>query len=110
MRISDWSSDVCSSDLACPALAIKIADAKHPTSVGYSTMHRPIHAIHGPYRADVTDTWSSSLERQHHPNRLAPSRTPCRLARHAATVRRQHPWRRIRRLDHGPGQIGSAHI
>src|SRR3546814_17495560 len=67
-------------------------------------MHRPIHAIQGPYRADVTDTWSSSLERQHHPNRLAPSRTQCSLARHAATVRRQHQWRRIRRLDNGPGR------
>src|SRR3546814_18427462 len=60
-------------------------------------MHRPIHAIHGPYRADVTHTWSSSLERQHHPNRLPPPRTPCRLARHAATVRRPHPWLPIRR-------------
>src|SRR3546814_3290441 len=31
MRISDWSSDVCSSDL-CPAMPSRLSDAKAPTT------------------------------------------------------------------------------
>src|SRR3546814_20988847 len=37
MRISDWSSDVCSSDLGCPIRAIKVSDGGQAGALDFVT-------------------------------------------------------------------------
>src|SRR3546814_2401570 len=34
MRISDWSSDVCSSDLSCPVMSLRLISLLIPSLVG----------------------------------------------------------------------------
>src|SRR3546814_3069540 len=52
MRISDWSSDVCSSDLLCAAPRIRIASAMLLAGAGvFSVMRTPLDAL-----PDLSDT------------------------------------------------------
>src|SRR3546814_19102514 len=52
MRISDWSSDVCSSDLINPAKA-KIIDIRVPVAFGSRVREFSLYAQHGPANGDV---------------------------------------------------------
>src|SRR3546814_20387263 len=46
MRISDWSSDVCSSDLADPLHGCKVFDWTDPAQLAaYFALHEPIAAL-----------------------------------------------------------------
>src|SRR3546814_13827345 len=60
MRISDWSSDVCSSDLASGIRATQRASAALPSSASATSNDRPSRIL----RATMRTTLESSTTRQ----------------------------------------------
>src|SRR3546814_7588492 len=53
MRISDWSSDVCSSDLASSAAAHWVANQTPPSTMAKTTMICPMSSLVGVMRASA---------------------------------------------------------
>src|SRR3546814_11079063 len=62
MRISDWSSDVCSSDLSLPKAEIDIADVASSENAGGSVCRERL-VVHSPVQADEVEGVAQRLQR-----------------------------------------------
>src|SRR3546814_9729910 len=62
MRISDWSSDVCSSDLSLPKAEIDIADVASSENAGGSVCRERL-VVHSPVQADEIEGVAQRLQR-----------------------------------------------
>src|SRR3546814_2301344 len=106
MRISDWSSDVCSSDLPCAGLRRAVTDlAVDPFA--FSGGHGPAFAIAASELAGTVDRGRRGGGRAGRCLLVELAPVPCGslsdLARVAAPVARQHPGdRKSTRLNSSP--------
>src|SRR3546814_19768209 len=92
MRISDWSSDVCSSDLAVPAVEYREVFGEiepHPLPVSAETAQVHVGEIHG----DSSSTWitiaSSAFERNASTTLEGNSVVRCRISFRMSTASRR---------------------
>src|SRR3546814_2760684 len=114
MRISDWSSDVCSSDLPCAGLRRAVTDlAVDPFA--FSGGHGPAFAIAASELAGTVDRGRRGGGRAGRCLLVELAPVPCGslsdLARVAAPVARKHPGGKAQLpADQQWGEIGRAHV